>query len=95
MTQELDIDYDITVDKMLPITKSVEDFEVITGEFYSMKLNKLVNMQILKDGIFQIFCMMDDLDNPPLFILEVDDGSDVSYYHSNDIEELAIFAKTI
>jgi hypothetical protein len=101
MIQELDLDYDINVNRMIPISQlinpndlHINGFEVVTAQF-STDFGKLIDMQILAYQNFQIFAMNDGLDNPTLFILEVDDGVDVSYYHSIDLDELTLYANNL
>lgn len=88
--KQLDDDYDVIVDKMIPIPTDVIDeaseFVIDNASFHSFIHNKIVTMQILtNDDDKQIFAM-----NDGTFILEVEDfeTETVSYYQSRDINEL-------
>lgn len=85
MKEELDLDYDISAENILNMTKDQEigDFKLITSEFYSEK--GIVERTILSNEKEQkqIFSMQDGR-----FVLEVEEDGMVEYYFSNDIKEL-------
>lgn len=83
MKNELSPDYDISVDKMLNMTKDQEigGFELTESEFYGKKGK--VKMNILVRDNEQIFSM-----NDGIFILEVEDDDMVEYFYSTNINDL-------
>lgn len=82
---ELDLEYDMTVDNMVPLTGEYKGWTNEEGEFYSpeedvIKMNYLLN----DDCTRQIFQMKDGR-----FVLEVEnDEFEVEYFYSYDINDL-------
>ena len=82
---ELDSDYDMTVDNMVPLTGEYKGWTNHEGEFYSpeedvIKMNYLLN----NDCNRHIFQMKDSR-----FVLEVEnDEFEVEYFYSYDINDL-------
>ena len=82
MKQELNVDYDISVDNMLPINEPVGSFVVNESSFIGND-NKLTHMNVLQDGDKQIFAMKDGT-----FVLEECDDDGCNYFFSKDINDL-------
>jgi hypothetical protein len=94
MRQELDPEYDIAVNNMLPFEGDApKGWEVEKAEFISTK-GKAVKMNVLRkeevgskdhltQSVQQIFQMKDGK-----FILEVDDFEEIEYFCSNDLADL-------
>jgi hypothetical protein len=84
--KELDYDYDINVDNMIPLNTKHENFDVFTSEFFSFDQDKFISMDILaNDAGWQIFAMNDNT-----FILEVEDfdmGS-VEYFQADNLKDI-------
>ena len=83
---ELDVDYDMTVENMVPLTDKYIGWSNEEGEFYLLGDAKLVKMPYLLNdaGDKQIFKMKDGR-----FVLEVEnDEFEVEYFYSYDINDL-------
>lgn len=84
---ELDLDYDMTVDNMVPLTGEYKGWTNEEGEFYLLSDEKLVKMPYLLNCNKQIFQMKDGR-----FVLEVEniesDEFEVEYFYSYDINDL-------
>lgn len=82
---ELEIDYDISVNNMQNITESKGNFKVVDSNFYDWSSEKEVKMKILSDDNGkQIFSMKDGK-----FVLEVEDENmEIDYFYSENIEDL-------
>ena len=83
---ELDSDYDMSVENMVPLTGEYKGWTNEEGEFYLLSNEKLVKMPYLlnEDCDRQIFQMKDGR-----FVLEVEnDEFEVEYFYSHDINDL-------
>lgn len=85
--KQLSDDYEISVDRMIPLQESTnENFTVIDGVFFSEINGEFINMPILvnEDG-WQIFSMKDNT-----FILEVEDFLEgtVEYFQADNLEDI-------
>ena len=84
---ELDYDYDVTVDNMIPLNTKHENFDVFTSEFFSLDQDKFISMDILvnNDAGWQIFAMNDNT-----FILEVEDFDmgTVEYFQADNLQDI-------
>ena len=84
---ELDLDYDMTVDNMVPLTGEYKGWTNEEGEFYLLSDEKLVKMPYLLNCNKQIFQMKDGR-----FVLEVEniesDEFEAEYFYSYDINDL-------
>lgn len=83
---ELDLDYDMTVENMEPLTDKYNGWSNEEGEFYLLSDAKLVKMPYLLNDACdkQIFKMKDGR-----FVLEVEnDEFEVEYFYSYDINDL-------
>lgn len=93
MREELSLDYDISIDKMVEFTpdevKFASDygFELSNEQFYSAKDDKYVHILLLRNFDDQIFKM-----NDGLYILEAcpdeDEAGGIVYYKSNELKDL-------
>lgn len=87
MKQELDVDYDISVDNMIDMTTSQESngFKVKKASFFNMRgsVSKNVLAREVNYVQEQIFQMTDGI-----FILEVEKDMEVSYFFSKNINDL-------
>jgi hypothetical protein len=82
--KELDFDYDLTVDNMVPITTEYNGWENTEGEFYSINKSGFVKMPLLSKDGKQIFQMKDGC-----YIIEIEDEEmNVDYFYSHDINDL-------
>ena len=79
--RELDDNYEISVDDMVPMTYGIGDWEVYEGEFMN-RSGDMVDMKYLSNSNKSIFFMKDGL-----FILEIEFG-DVEYFCSTEITDL-------
>jgi hypothetical protein len=88
MIQELDDNYDISVDGMINVTVEQEKggYKIFNSEFYSLLYEK-VYMNILKyeneSACKQIFSMKDGK-----FILEIENELGISYFYSESLDDL-------
>lgn len=85
--KQLPYDYDVTIDNMIPLNTTVENFEVNTSQFFSFEQDKLVNMDILvnQEAGWQIFAMNDNT-----FVLEVEDFDmgTVDYFQADNLQDI-------
>jgi len=83
---ELDSDYDMTVDNMVPLTDKYTGWSNKEGEFFSPSDDDFIKMSCLLNDTCdkQIFKMKDGR-----FVLEVEnDELEVEYFYSYDINDL-------
>ena len=83
---ELDLEYDMTVENMVPLTGEYKGWTNEEGEFYLLSNEKIVKMPYLlnEDCDRQIFQMKDGR-----FVLEVEnDECEVDFFYSYDINDL-------
>lgn len=90
MKQELDLNYDISVDNMVDISPRsnewIKGFDIKKAEFFNRK-----GKRVIKDVLFrvnghtteQIFQMKDGL-----FILEVEEDGEITYFYSDNINDI-------
>ena len=89
MIQELDDNYDISVDGMINVTVEQEKggYKIFNSEFYSSLAYERVYMNILKyeneSACKQIFSMKDGK-----FILEIENELGISYFYSESLDDL-------